>query len=295
MKWIAYPVKDDSTYTKGYQLDGTAAVYKDLRYGERSDKQALDLYIPCAGKAPYPLIVYIHGGGFIQGDKTRHLMAMLQGLRYGYALAAVNYRLADEAAYPAMVDDVAEGIRFLKAKASPYGLDPQRFLLWGETHGAFLACQIGIGGPKGKLDGASFGHADDALRVAGVVDYWAPTSLEEHQHLEKLLNKGKKDPQYLEEIQFGAKGAELTALLQKSAHPLADVDGTEPPFYILHGAEDDAMPLAFSRSYQYALQAAKDDVSLEILPDTGHGLAHIQRADQIEGTYRFIHRIFAGR
>lgn len=293
MDWITYPVKDDSTYIKDYQLDGTAAVYKDLRYGRGSDKQSLDLYIPHAGKAPYPLIVYIHGGGFIQGDKTRHLMAMLQGLRYGYALAAVNYRLADEAVYPAMVDDVAEGIRFLKAKALQYALDPQRFLLWGETHGAFLACQIGIGGSKGRLDGTSSDHPDDTLCVAGVVDYWAPTSLEELHHLEKVVHKGETVPRSLEELQFRAKGEDLAALLKKSVHPLEHVDGTEPPIYIVHGAEDDVMPLAFSRSYQYTLKAAGNDVALEVLPGTGHGLAHIQNADQIEGTYQFIHRIFA--
>ena len=293
MEWISYPVKDDSTYIKEYVLDSTAKVYKNLKYADESEKQAVDLYIPQAGQGPHPVIVYIHGGGFVRGDKTRHIMAMLQGLRYGYAVAAVNYRLADEAAYPAMLHDAATAIRFLKSIASEYDLNPDKFIVWGETHGAFLACQIGIGGTKGSVSDPFAAYIQYDCRVAGVVDYWAMTSLEEHYNLEKIVNKGKENPQYLEEIQFRAKGEELAEILRSSPHPLADIDGTEPPFYILHGEDDDTMALAFSQSYYYALKAAKDDVTLEILPGTGHGLAHIVRADQIEGTYRFIHRIFA--
>lgn len=292
MEFIEYKIKDDSGYEKDYDLDGIATVYKDLVYDIKSEKEKLDLYIPCNSEGPYPLIIYIHGGGLLKGDKTRHIRPIFQGFQYGYAVAGVNYRCMDECQYPGMVYDVTTAIRYLKANAEKFNLDPERFIVWGETHGAFLACQVGINGGKGSIDDMSAGYSEYSSKVAGIVDYWAFTSFEELYNLNTILSRGKDNPVYLEEQLFGAKGKELKKILRSTAQPLKDITGNESPFYIVHGDLDYEMPLTFSKSYYYTLKNAGNDVSLEIVSNTEHGLPNYVKSEQIEGTYQFIHKVF---
>ena len=175
MEFIHYSVTDETTYTKEYILDDLADVRHDIPYGDTSISQVLDLYLPAQGSAPYPTLIYIHGGGLMRGDKTRHINPLLQGLRYGYALACVNYRLASEAPFPAMIYDVTSAIRFLKVNATTYGLNPEKFILWGETHGSYLACLAGIYGETGEYNDPTCPYVDQNARVAGIIDYWAIT------------------------------------------------------------------------------------------------------------------------
>src|SRR5712691_7845656 len=91
--------------------------YPDLAYAPLSSAQVLDLYLPNDTPGPYPCIVAIHGGGFIFGDKREdQVNAPVEAVRRGYAVAAMNYRMADEALFPASVQDVKAAIRFLVAR-----------------------------------------------------------------------------------------------------------------------------------------------------------------------------------
>lgn len=290
MKFIHYQTKDDSTYKKEYILDGVSNSTLNIPYGNKSEDQVLDIFTPVKGKKPYPTIVYIHGGGLKQGDKSRHINSLLQGLRYGYALVCVNYRLANEAPFPSMIYDVTSAIRFLKAHAVEYGLDSEKFIVWGETHGAYLACLVGIYGHTGEYNDPECEYNTDAS-VAGVIDYWAMTDLEKI-YKARLEAGVAPDEVKLEEVIFGKKGDELIETINQYPKPLDGINKDTPPFYVLHSEFDPVIPRSHSVDYYNTLDQAGVDVTFELVRDTKHALPNYKEAWQIENTYRFIHRIF---
>ena len=116
-----------------------------IPYAETSENQYLDLYLPdCSEKLP--LLVLIHGGGFVFGDsQTRQVQWMYRYFRqHGYVCASVNYRLAQEAPWPAAIEDVKAAIRYLRANADGYGIDAGRIAVWGESAGGYLAAMAAV-------------------------------------------------------------------------------------------------------------------------------------------------------
>ena len=117
---------------------GPAPTWSNVLYAETSPSQVLDLWIPETGEAPYPLVVFVHGGAFMMGDKSMDIAHIADVLDAGYAAAGVNYRLSGEALFPAAVQDVKAAVRFLRANADEYGLDPESFAAWGASAGGNL-------------------------------------------------------------------------------------------------------------------------------------------------------------
>ena len=151
-----------------YNLNEMGSVERDIEYNTLSPLNRLDLYTPTQVKDNYPLIIYIHGGGFQKGDKTHHLMGILHGLERGYAVAAINYRTGLVEPYPALLEDCCDAIKFLKKNADHYKLNPKKFILWGDTHGGYIASKIAIEGPKGLLDHLVTEFPNENLDIAGV-------------------------------------------------------------------------------------------------------------------------------
>jgi len=286
-------IKNTGTYQMEYDLScfGKVQVLKDIPYSNKYAADKMDLYIPENAVKPMPLIVYIHGGGLIKGDKSRHMRAILQGLQYGYAVAGIGYRLGNECEYPEMLKDCTTAVRFLKANAGKYGFDPQRMVVWGETHGAFLACMIGVYGGTGKYDDLSDGYDHYDSRVSGIIDYWSFTNFQDLLQVFKERSVNDPEPLAAFEKLFRASGQELEDKVASLGNPLNDIDGDEPPFYVLHSELDITIPREHSIRWYTALKEAGDDVTLEIVPNTEHSLPNYQRAEQIEGTFNFLHRI----
>lgn len=171
-------------------------VYEKIPYASDSESQYLDLYVPDAGKMSGEeggsnkprLFVLVHGGGFIAGDsQTRQTIFMYQYFRdRGYACATVNYRLAQEAPFPAGLEDVKAAMRYLESRADEYGYDASRIAIWGESAGGYLACAEAftdetefcgvryIGQDEDETAGRSFdGKADVLIDYYGAVDLGA--------------------------------------------------------------------------------------------------------------------------
>ena len=108
--------------------------WSDIAYANQSETQKLDIYLPEKGSGPFPVIISIHGGAFLGGDKIA-AAAEMAGLERGYALVRVNYRLYREARFPAPVYDVKAAVRFIKANAESYYLDSDRIAVWGDSAG----------------------------------------------------------------------------------------------------------------------------------------------------------------
>lgn len=159
---------------------GTA--YTHVQYGEDSDAQWLNLYVPDT-EEPAPLLILVHGGGFILNDaESRQAQLMYSYFRdNGFACATVNYRLADEALYPAAIEDVKAAVRFLGQMGEEYGCDVSRTAIWGESAGAFLACMTALTSPEEYSDARCVGESEDVrfpeVTISALVDYYGPANM----------------------------------------------------------------------------------------------------------------------
>ena len=144
--------------------------YERVAYSEVSPSDYLDLYVPDC-EQPMPLLICVHGGGFVANDsQSRQATLMYQYFRAnGYAVATINYRLAQEAQFPLPLSDVKAAVRFLRANAGQYGYDPERFAIWGESAGGYLAVMAAIT-DDGEYDMVPFIGEDPANPVSGKVD-----------------------------------------------------------------------------------------------------------------------------
>ena len=151
--------------------------FTDIAYATKSKTQKLDIYLPNEGKGPFPTIISFHGGGFYEGNKSRQYTApMLQGLNHGYAVVTVDYRLSDEAKFPAAINDAKAAIRFIKVNAAQYNLNPNKISLWGSSAGGNLAALAGTTGGTNNCYDKSLGNANVLDNVTAVVDWYGPTN-----------------------------------------------------------------------------------------------------------------------
>ena len=159
------------------------AVYENVRYADVSESDYVNIYVPEADVPPQ-LIVLVHGGGFVSGDaETRQTQLFYQYFRdRGYACASVNYRLAQEAPFPAAVEDVKAAVRFLRANAEKYGYDAEKIAIWGESAGGYLAVMAGVTAEDEFNDLPFIGEDELEERVSGqiaaVLDFYGAMELE---------------------------------------------------------------------------------------------------------------------
>ncbi len=137
----------------------------------------LDLYFPSESAAPWPVVMYIHGGAWSAGDKRSGAgYVEVPALREaGFVVAAVNYRLAPRYTFPAMIEDVKCAVRFLRAHAADYGLDPDHVGVWGGSAGGHLAALLGTSDASAGWDVGPY--PDQSSRVQAVVDMFGPADL----------------------------------------------------------------------------------------------------------------------
>ena len=148
--------------------EGTKA-QRDLEYvAGGHERQRLDLYTPEKADGPLPVIVWVHGGAWMGGAKDAGVPA-LPFVGKGYAVASINYRFSQHAAFPAQIEDCKAAIRWLKANAKAFDLDPERIGVWGASSGGHLVTLLGTSGGVKDLEGRG-GNADQSSRVRAVVD-----------------------------------------------------------------------------------------------------------------------------
>ncbi|WP_426118186.1 alpha/beta hydrolase fold domain-containing protein [Kocuria sp. LHG3120] len=215
---------------------------------------------------PAPVVVWVHGGGWNSGGRTRrspNLQAhwVIERLVLaGFAVALVDYRHVPEAPLPAPVEDVRAAVRWLRAHAADLGLDGQRIVLWGESAGAHLACLAASLTDEQldeQLDGSSGAgptareHTEHAAAVQALVDWYAPMDLPITPTAAENAESAKDaapDP---------LAGSAWTA---EQFSPLSWVHPGLPPTVVAHGRDDELVPVEQSRRYRDALQAAGVEV-----------------------------------
>lgn len=235
----------------------------DVVYGEADGEPLLlNVHRPAAADVPRPAVILIHGGGWTQGYDDRN--GMEQPARdlaaAGYVAFNVAYRLMDGTpgynVWPAQLDDVQLAVRWIRANADDYGVDPERIGSYGFSAGGQLAAMLGL---RETRDAADPDLADYSSRVACVVN------LAGNMDLTLPL---PADPQIYLTFLGGTPDEEPDAY--RDASPLSWVDADSAPFLILHGDADDINPPEHARRMVDALQAAGIEVIYEELPDADH-------------------------
>jgi acetyl esterase/lipase len=237
----------------------------DVTYAVRGGEALeLDVAWPRAG-GTHPLVVLLHGGGWSGGSRGSLHEEMLAFARMGYAAATVEYRLtrAPRNTFPAAVADVRCAVRFLRAHAPDYAIDPERVAAAGYSAGAHLASLLGTAPDVAALDdGSGCGSATGGIRVRAVVSYAGPQDLrvngpytqEQADLVTNFLGA------------FPGDAPERAAL----ASPIAHVSPGDPPFLLVHGTRDDLVPVAHARRMAAALRRAGTAATVLELRDRGH-------------------------
>lgn len=251
-------------------LPAGVIVHRDIAYVTAGHPlQKLDLFVP-AGNGPFPLIVWIHGGAFRMGDKSGIPFdpPPLTHLAQGYAVASLNYRLSQHATFPAQIEDCKAGVRWLRAHAAQYHLDPQRFGAWGPSAGGHLATMLGVAGGVRTFEVGD--HLDFSSRVRCVVDYFGPTDFLQ-MDAQRLPDGMVHDPADSPESELiGGAIQEHTDAVQ-CANPITHVTSDAPPFLIVHGDCDPLVPHGQSVLLVNALQNAGVPVMFYTVKGAGHG------------------------
>jgi acetyl esterase/lipase len=192
----------------------------------------LDLYLPEKIAQSVPLLVFIHGGGWVGGSRDVYKYYTVRYAQKGYAAATVSYRFSGEAPFPAAVQDVKCAVRWLRAHADQYHIDPEKIAAIGGSAGGHLALMLGYSSAAAELD-RSGGNQNVSSRVQAVVDFYGPYDLTTD------LAKGADPVRSF----MGGKSFEDAPELYRRASPMTYLDKNAPPTLILHGTIDEVVPI----------------------------------------------------
>ena len=232
-------------------------VKRDIEYSQAGGESLkLDAFTP-AGEGPFPAVIFVHGGGWSAGDKTGGNDPLFAPLaQRGVVWFTINYRLAPKHHYPAPVEDVHTAIRWVKAHAKEFNIDPNRLALVGESAGGQLVAQAAA-------------LANDDTRVAAVAPFYAPMDFIADMERRGGLSVSMRGL-------FGrteAKADEATLRLLREASPINHVRAGLPPFLLVHGTGDMSVLYNWSPQFQAKLKAAGVTCDLITIPDGVHGMA----------------------
>jgi acetyl esterase/lipase len=265
----------------GWPAEGGDApvVERDIVFGKGGEVELkLDLVRP-AGPGPYPAVICVHGGGW-RGGKRQDVEGVLQTLaRKQFVAISCSYRLTQVAPFPAQIEDCKAAVRWARANAGKYGIDPQRLGALGFSAGAHLACLLGCADHEAGLEGNG-GNTGQSSRVRAVVSFFGPSDF-----MVKTWNKQVED--YFLVPLFGGPFEEKQAEYERGS-PLRYVSKDDPPHLFFHGGKDTLVGMVNSEKMVARLRAVGVPAELIALPEEGHGWGGAALAKTIEQTVHFF-------
>lgn len=227
-------------------------------------KHLLDIYLPANATGDVPLVIWVHGGGWLSNDKYADMGYMkatiAEILKSGYGLASIDYRFSTDAVFPAQIQDCNKAVAFLHENAKKYGLDKDRFALMGFSAGGHLASLMGLS-KNNKVPGFFLPKASKSFTFKAVVDFYGPAEL--------VLFPKADDPKSPEGILIGASPLDRPDLA-KFASPVTYVDKNDPPFLIIHGEKDELVSPNHSKLLSGWLNSAGVQNELILVKDAPH-------------------------
>lgn len=238
------------------------------------DRQKLDLFLPARSESPRPLVVWVHGGAWQAGSKDNCPAKPL--VAKGYVVASIGYRLSQQATFPAQIEDCKAAVRWLRAHAVDYGIDPDRIGAWGASAGGHLVALLGTTGQLRDFDVGE--NLDQSSSVQCVIDWFGPTDF---LHYGDAAQRPPEDPNGpLAKLIGGLPSENMDKV--KRCSPISYVQAKAAPFLIMQGDHDPLVPAQQSEELNDALQKAGVSSALRILPGAGHGGPLFTSAENIK-------------
>ncbi len=255
----------------GEKSDRYKAAYSpDVEYAKIGDRSLrMNIVSPASGNGPFPLIVYIQGSGWLPQNLYTAIPQLSDFAHHGYVVASVEYRPSNEAKFPAQIQDVKAAIRYLRANADSYQIDPDRVGVWGDSSGGHLAALVGTSEGVEKFKTAD--HKNQSDGVSAVVDFYGPTDfLQMSKYPSTVDHDAANSP---ESMLVGGPIQENKEKVRE-ANPITYIskDRTLPPFLIMHGDQDELVPFNQSVLLYNALKGAGQDVTFYKVKGAGHGV-----------------------
>ncbi len=250
-----------------HPIPKTVQSQKNLEYSRVTGKPLLlDLYTPKEPNGKLPVLVWIHGGSWRSGSKAPCPLAFIAASNI--AVASINYRLSGEAPFPAQLEDCKAAIRWLRANANTYQLDPDRIGVFGASAGGHLAALLGTTANVSELEGKFRENLNFSSRVQLVCAFYPPTDLD------ALVVRplARRNP-------YSDVGRLLGGPLEKNrdraamANPIRYIGKDTPPFFILHGERDQLVPISQSELLNDALKKAGVEVVFAPIAGKGHAIS----------------------
>ncbi len=256
---------------RGARLPDGVEVERDIEYGKGGGRPLLlDLYRqkdPPEGKLP--CVIFIHGGGWRGGDKGK--APVIQLVPRGYVGVSINYRLSGEATFPAAVEDCKCAVRWVRANAEEYGIDPDRLGVWGSSAGGPLSLMVGLADEEAGLEGDG-GNEDVSSRVQAVCSWFGPADLTVGH--DKFQGGAGQAP-----LAFLGGTYEEKTEAYVQASPVTHASKDDPPVLMIHGDQDNTVPLDQSERMLAALEEAGVKSELIVVKGAGHGFKPAGRGE----------------
>jgi acetyl esterase/lipase len=291
------PVPGDVYPDRVAQFPGGVTSLADVTYSTLPGFRplAIDIYMPKRAGAPKPLILYIHGGGWMGGHTRQsaafsNFPAVLAKLaREGFVVASLEYRLSGEAPFPAQLQDARAAIRFLKINATKYGLDPSRVGVWGGSAGGHLAALTALSCGATNLDPAPAAPGSECVQAAvtwyGVFDFGPMLARQTGAPGNAALNPA-------ENALLRCTPATCTTEAVRAVSPTSYIDAKDPPFLLIHGEKDAVVPVAQSRDAEAAMKAAGMTVGSLYIPGVDHSWIGATPAETRAATIKAVNATF---
>lgn len=261
----------------------SVTITRDIEYGRVDGRPLLlDIYNPLEPIAsPMPAVIWIHGGGWRGGGKFPSRVDSLA--KYGFFCVSIDYRLSGEAQFPAAVEDAKCAVRWLRAHAAEYNIDPERIGVWGGSAGGHLSLMVACADEDAGLEGNG-GWAEYSSRVAAVCSYWGPADFTNWPEIATTAARDKAPYQFL-----GGTLEEIPGVWQL-ASPASHVSAGDPPLLMVHGSLDPVVPIAQSEIMLEAYRQAGLEATLIEVGGAGHGLKPLT-ADAISPSAEIVEQL----
>ncbi len=264
------------------------AYIPDVTYVTFADQTTLELDIayPSRGAGPFPVLLILHGQGWVMGNRKIMTPYLLTAAQAGYVAVAISYRFAPQHPFPAAVQDGKCAVRWLRANAAKYNLDKDRIGAFGFSAGGNLACMLGTTDSKAFED--SGGHPDQSDRVQAVASFYGITDLAE-------LDRSRAQMPWLEDkmiayslTSYLGGGRDKVAERYAQASPMTHVTKAAPPTFLAHGTKDRLVPIEQSRLYAALLKKNGTEVSLFEAFGAGHDFIGDPEKEALQAMFAFL-------
>jgi acetyl esterase/lipase len=267
----------------------------DVVYAHTSPAQQMDIYLPEAGDGPFPVLFYMHGGGFHMGDKRDiYLASYLSGLGRGYAVASVNYRLSGEAVFPAAIQDVKAALRWLRANGGRYSLDTNRVAACGQSSGGNFAAMMCVTAGVAMFEDPALGNAEQSSGVQAGFDWYGPTdflAMDAQLAASGLGHCDHSEPGSPESRYLGAPIADVPEKVAQ-ANPMTYVNEGMAPILIQHGLADCGVPVEQSIEFARVIEerVGPERFELDLFDGARHDDPIFTSPQNLDRVFKFLDR-----